>query len=112
MDRALLRRDGWRCVRCGARTRLTVHHIRKRSQGGSSSRDNLVVLCVACNLWVEDNPREAWETGLVARAGDTLGECWERMVAAGLVSRSPTSPGASQRRRRRSSRGSTPSTSS
>ena len=31
----VLARAGWRCQACGVRRRLDVHHVVKRSQGGS-----------------------------------------------------------------------------
>ena len=43
-------RAGWRCQACGLRTRLDVHHVVKRAQGGSDfDPDNLVALCRACH---------------------------------------------------------------
>jgi 5-methylcytosine-specific restriction endonuclease McrA len=64
---------------------LTVHHLRKRSQGGADTEANLVTLCAGHNVWVEDHPEEAWGLGLVARRGESLGACWARMNAAGLT---------------------------
>ena len=43
-------RAGWRCQACALRTRLDVHHVVKRAQGGSDlDPDNLVALCRACH---------------------------------------------------------------
>jgi len=43
-------RAGWRCEACGRRGRLDVHHIIKRSRGGSDfDLDRLVALCRACH---------------------------------------------------------------
>src|SRR5262245_9574774 len=43
-------RAGWRCEACGRRGRLDVHHIIKRSRGGSDfDLDHLVALCRACH---------------------------------------------------------------
>ena len=41
----------WRCQACGLPTyRLEVHHIRKRTQGGSDfDRDRLITLCRDCH---------------------------------------------------------------
>ncbi len=42
----VLARAGWRCQACGVRRRLDVHHVVKRSQGGSDfDLDQLVALC-------------------------------------------------------------------
>ena len=46
---AVLERDGWRCQQCGARSNLHVHHQVFRSQGGTDSTGNLIVLCVDCH---------------------------------------------------------------
>lgn len=42
-----LRRDGWRCVRCGARHGLEVDHVQPREQRPdlAHSLDNLQTLC-------------------------------------------------------------------
>ena len=43
-------RAGWRCQACSLRTRLDVHHVVKRAQGGPDlDPDNLVALCRACH---------------------------------------------------------------
>jgi hypothetical protein len=84
-------RDGHRCVLAGHPAagacfgRLTVHHLRKSVQGGLYTHRNLVSLCVAQNDWVEDEPDIAYGLGLVARRGETIDSCWQRMAAAGLV---------------------------
>lgn len=49
---------------------LTPHHIRKESQGGTYTFDNLVTLCAFHNGWVEDHPNLAHRLGLVRRAGE------------------------------------------
>jgi HNH endonuclease len=46
----VLARAGWRCQACGLRRPLDVHHVLKRSQGGSDfDLDHLVALCRACH---------------------------------------------------------------
>jgi hypothetical protein len=54
--RAVLERDGRRCsVRgCSSTSFLEVHHIKNRSNGGSNSEDNLVVLCSNCHGHVHE----------------------------------------------------------
>lgn len=51
--RAVLKRDDYRCVRCGESRRLEPHHVRPRRQGGSHDLRNLMTLCYACHNYVE-----------------------------------------------------------
>lgn len=49
----VFKRDGFKCVECGATkedTRLHIDHILPVSQGGSDEMDNLQTLCESCNL--------------------------------------------------------------
>jgi hypothetical protein len=82
-DRAHVRavvftRDDYRCRLAGIAVPdvgpcwgpLTPHHLRKASQGGAYTADNLVALCAGHNCWVEDHPDTAHRLGLVRRAGD------------------------------------------
>ena len=48
----VLRRDGWRCQACGARSNLEVHHKEFRSQSGNDSEQNLITLCTTCHASV------------------------------------------------------------
>jgi 5-methylcytosine-specific restriction endonuclease McrA len=43
--RQVLARDGYKCVYCGLRNNLHVHHIVYRSAGGPDTLENLVTLC-------------------------------------------------------------------
>lgn len=49
----VLRRDGFRCVKCGRGredgVKLHVDHIKPVSRGGKSVMDNLQTLCEDCN---------------------------------------------------------------
>src|SRR5262249_51547811 len=46
----VLARARWACQACGLRTRLEVHHLVKRAQGGSDfDLDRLVALCRPCH---------------------------------------------------------------
>jgi 5-methylcytosine-specific restriction endonuclease McrA len=49
LHRQVLRRDGWRCQTCGSARNLQVHHIRRRSQQGDDSEQNLVTLYAVCH---------------------------------------------------------------
>src|SRR5207245_10508811 len=70
-------RAGWRCQACGLRTRLDVHHVVKRAQGGSDlDPDNLVALCRACH----DQTQAAFSKGrLVVRARGGAVSSFERV---------------------------------
>lgn len=65
--RIVKERCGGRCERCG-RSGYTVHHRRKKSQGGGWDASNLLALCGSgttfCHGWVEANPAAAHEDGL------------------------------------------------
>ena len=49
LRQAILRRDGWTCQICGARSQLEIHHQRFRSQSGKDAEDNLITLCHDCH---------------------------------------------------------------
>jgi hypothetical protein len=56
----VLARAGWRCLACGVGRRLDVHHVVKRSQGGSDfDLDLLVALC----RWCHDQTDAPYERG-------------------------------------------------
>ena len=42
-------RDKYRCVKCGSRENLEIHHIIPHAKGGSSRLENLQLLCRDCN---------------------------------------------------------------
>jgi uncharacterized protein YdaU (DUF1376 family) len=46
---AVLDRDGWACMSCGARDVLEVDHIKPLAAGGSHDMRNLQCLCRPCN---------------------------------------------------------------
>jgi len=43
-------RDGGKCRNCGSRHELHFDHVIPRSWGGSSTVENVQVLCLQCNL--------------------------------------------------------------
>lgn len=45
----VLKRDGYRCVQCGATERLEADHITPLALGGTNDMDNLQTLCRPCN---------------------------------------------------------------
>ena len=49
LQRAILRRDAWRCQVCGTSSHLEVHHQRFRSRSGDDTDENLITLCHACH---------------------------------------------------------------
>lgn len=68
--RAVMERAERMCERCWNVTRgVTIHHRRKRSQGGGWDISNCVALCGhgttmgGCHSWVEANPNAAEEEG-------------------------------------------------
>lgn len=73
--RALLaeRSGGW-CEACGLVRAQSVHHRRKRSQGGPWTASNCVHVCGdgtrGCHGWAEANPLEAGAEGFVLRNGE------------------------------------------
>lgn len=48
--KAVYKRDGDRCLRCGTYENLTLDHIKAKSRGGSNDIYNLQTLCVRCNF--------------------------------------------------------------
>lgn len=72
--RAVLRRDGYRCIYCGvragearnglvlARDEFTIDHLQPRSRGGRNTWGNTACACPACNQRKGD--RTAHEAGM------------------------------------------------
>ncbi len=55
---AIIRRDGGRCILCGRRKRLTLHHLRPRHIGGRDTAGNLITVCTRCHATIHD--RALW----------------------------------------------------
>lgn len=52
---AILNRDNYTCQVCGKKhTKLEVHHIKYRSQGGNDNENNLITLCEDCHRDIHD----------------------------------------------------------
>jgi 5-methylcytosine-specific restriction endonuclease McrA len=65
----VLSRASWRCQACGVRRHLDVHHLVKRSQGGSDfDLTRLIALC----RWCHDQTDAPYERGrlVVTALGD------------------------------------------
>ena len=45
----IFKRDGYRCVFCGATEKLTIDHVKPKSRGGLDDSSNLQTLCARCN---------------------------------------------------------------
>ena len=50
--KAIYRREGYRCALCDSTKYLQIHHVVKRSQGGTNSPHNLICLCADCHALV------------------------------------------------------------
>lgn len=47
--RLVYKRDGYQCAMCSETRGLQIHHVWKRSLGGSDFPDNLITLCWKCH---------------------------------------------------------------
>lgn len=47
--KAVYRRDGFRCALCDDVRGLQIHHVVRRSQGGTDYPHNLITLCWRCH---------------------------------------------------------------
>lgn len=47
--RSVYRRDHYRCALCDCDSGLQIHHIVRRSQGGTDYPQNLITLCWRCH---------------------------------------------------------------
>ncbi len=49
------KRDDYMCALCGSNRQLQIHHVVKRSQGGTNSMHNLITLCSVCHANAHNN---------------------------------------------------------
>lgn len=54
LRRAVLKRDGHRCLRCGSTKNLTIDHIIPVSKGGLTIELNTQAACASCNVEKSD----------------------------------------------------------
>jgi 5-methylcytosine-specific restriction endonuclease McrA len=47
--KVVLKRDGYRCVKCGATKGLQVHHIKKWEGESDNFLENLITICSICH---------------------------------------------------------------
>lgn len=61
----VLRRDNWRCQRCGSDRQLDLHHIDKRSLNpGVHDPDRIVTVCrIPCHRMLENHQLEVRRIG-------------------------------------------------
>jgi len=91
--RAVYDRDGGRCRRCGITVPLErshIHHLVRRSEGGSHSLDNLVTLCRDCHSLMPEHQRVDGGPFYTSNSGYTLHiqECFHatRQISGSLPS--------------------------
>ncbi|HSG72141.1 MAG TPA: HNH endonuclease [Planctomycetaceae bacterium] len=80
--RNLFKRDGYECQYCARRPgseELTIDHVIPRAQGGTSSWDNCVLACVACNSKKADRTPD--QAGMPLRTKPRR-PAWRPMFAA------------------------------
>lgn len=78
--RVVRKRSGGRCevrdllvaVECAGRGEH-LHHVRRRSQGGTDTAENLIYVCFGHHAWIHANPNKAAALGLLARTGGARG---------------------------------------
>jgi 5-methylcytosine-specific restriction endonuclease McrA len=89
----VLARAGWRCQACGRGGRLDVHHVVKRSQGGSDfDLDQLVALC----RWCHDQTDAPYERGRLVVTAVGAGQFTFEVVQRAW--RGPVKPGPTSAR--------------
>lgn len=64
--KAIYRREGFRCALCDSTKYLQIHHIIRRSHGGSSHPHNLICLCADCHALAHGMDLRGLEEGVGA----------------------------------------------
>jgi len=77
LERKVLALYGRRCVHCGRRLGLHIHHVRFRSNGGADDLTNLLCLCRLCHASLHAKSLEVFR--------DSLGELYWRRKADKLA---------------------------
>lgn len=75
-ERAIYRRDNYRCVYDGVTEDLTLDHIVPLASGGAHCEDNLVVACRKCNSSKGTTPLIVW------MLRQSVGDCWQEVRPA------------------------------
>src|ERR1700687_5622168 len=74
----VLARAQWHCQACRVRTRLEVHHVVKRAQGGSDfDLDRLVALCAPCHARTDAPYARGRLVVMPSGSGRFILELWE-----------------------------------
>lgn len=58
--KAVYKREGYRCALCDSTKYLQIHHVVKRSVGGSSGPQNLICLCANCHALAHGTNLQGW----------------------------------------------------
>ena len=59
----IMKRDGYKCLYCGATENLTIDHIHPASRGGENTWENMATSCGSCN--VKKGNRTPGEAGML-----------------------------------------------
>lgn len=58
--KAVYARDNYRCALCDSPRGLQIHHVMKRSQGGSNDAQNIITLCMYCHNVIHGTRFPEW----------------------------------------------------
>lgn len=74
-------RDSYKCRVCGSKSKIEVHHIKFRSQGGPDTPDNLVCLCHDCHAKLHKGELTDKDTAKFSKAPKSLRDAaWMNLV--------------------------------